>query len=242
MNTHIPQALSLGILLFCGCYDASSDGSAVETPASQSRAARESAPTKEAAASRSLKDQALAAKQVLFEELSGELVAAMSSRGPAEAIKVCSEKAPDIATRVSRKHGLKIGRTSFKLRNPKNTPPEWTTEFIERRESEPQFVDIDDHTLGALLPIKLMPQCLMCHGPDDQIEPTVKAALDELYPDDNATGFNLGDLRGWFWIEVPAQANPEEAAGEDETTGLIQCGEIHEAIGQQQHQGRVSPT
>ena len=31
----------------------------------------------------------------------------------------------------------------------------------------------------------------------------VKVALDEQYPDDQATGFNVGELRGWFWVEFP---------------------------------------
>jgi hypothetical protein len=32
----------------------------------------------------------------------------------------------------------------------------------------------------------------------------VKEALAEHYPEDQATGFQEGDLRGWFCIEVPA--------------------------------------
>jgi hypothetical protein len=28
-------------------------------------------------------------------------------------------------------------------------------------------------------------------------------ALAARYPDDRATGFAPGDLRGWFWVEVP---------------------------------------
>ena len=32
----------------------------------------------------------------------------------------------------------------------------------------------------------------------------VKEALAASYPADRATGFREGDLRGWFWIEVPA--------------------------------------
>jgi hypothetical protein len=34
----------------------------------------------------------------------------------------------------------------------------------------------------------------------------VKQTLAKEYPDDQATGFEEGDLRGWFWIEVPADA------------------------------------
>ena len=46
-------------------------------------------------------------------------------------------------------------------------------------------------------------QCLACHGLKEQISPEVQAQLDRLYPEDQATGFNEGDLRGWFWVNVP---------------------------------------
>ena len=31
----------------------------------------------------------------------------------------------------------------------------------------------------------------------------VKNELASLYPNDQATGFKEGDLRGWFWVNVP---------------------------------------
>lgn len=66
-----------------------------------------------------------------------------------------------------------------------------------------------------MLPIKLKKACLTCHGPADTIAADVKSKLAELYPTDDATGFSEGDLRGWFWIEVPAGL-PDETAAVDE--------------------------
>ena len=45
--------------------------------------------------------------------------------------------------------------------------------------------------------------CLGCHG--KSIAPEVKAKLAELYPEDKATGFSEGDLRGAFVVtrDVP---------------------------------------
>jgi hypothetical protein len=40
--------------------------------------------------------------------------------------------------------------------------------------------------------------CLGCHG--KSIDPQVKAKLEALYPEDRATGFSEGDLRGAFVI------------------------------------------
>jgi hypothetical protein len=149
------------------------------------------------------KSRAIDAKDSLAEKLSMRLMQAMSNGGPAAAIEVCSKDAPRLAAEVGKEHGVQIGRTSFKLRNPKNAPPEWAADRIESRSAEPQFVDLPDGDFGALLPIKIQPQCMTCHGPADQIDEAVKIALAELYPSDQATGFEIDDLRGWFWVSVP---------------------------------------
>lgn len=33
--------------------------------------------------------------------------------------------------------------------------------------------------------------------------PIVRAALMDRYPVDRAIGFTEGEIRGWFWVEVP---------------------------------------
>ena len=43
---------------------------------------------------------------------------------------------------------------------------------------------------------------MMCHG--DNIAPEIAARIAEHYPQDRATGFSEGDLRGLIWAEVPA--------------------------------------
>ena len=37
-------------------------------------------------------------------------------------------------------------------------------------------------------------------------QPDVASRISELYPEDRATGFEAGDLRGIFWVEFPAAA------------------------------------
>jgi len=37
----------------------------------------------------------------------------------------------------------------------------------------------------------------------------VREQLSTHYPDDAATGYQAGDLRGWFWVEVPLQPSDE---------------------------------
>ena len=50
--------------------------------------------------------------------------------------------------------------------------------------------------------IAVEPVCLACHG--KALSPETTTALRRHYPDDAATGFDAGDLRGALWVEVPA--------------------------------------
>lgn len=147
---------------------------------------------------------ALAARDELFGRLMTRLETVVKADGPATAVAVCKEEAPALARAVSTEKQLRIGRTSFKLRNPANQPPEWAGEWVVSRTTEASFTAHTDGRLGVLLPIRLKEQCLVCHGSTTQIVEPVKRELAAHYPEDRAVGFGIGDLRGWFWIEVPA--------------------------------------
>jgi hypothetical protein len=43
--------------------------------------------------------------------------------------------------------------------------------------------------------------CLRCHG--EKIDPSLRMVLDRFYPEDQATGFEIGDVRGAFTIIKP---------------------------------------
>lgn len=148
------------------------------------------------------RNQMLAAKEALFEKLSGRLMEAMGEGGPAAAIAVCQTEAPLIAKTVGQQQGVSIGRTGVRLRNPNNEAPAWARDLVEAKIDKPTFVTLSDNKAAAMLPIKLQVQCLMCHGPGEQISPDVKEQLSKLYPNDEATGFQEGELRGWFWITL----------------------------------------
>ncbi len=143
----------------------------------------------------------IAAKEALQQRLSGRLMQAMS-QGPSKAIQVCHEEAPRIAAEVGAEHHVKIGRVGVRLRNPNNKPPQWAMQLTDAKTASATFTTLSNDHAAALLPIKLQTQCLMCHGPTDQIAPIIKDQLARLYPDDQATGFVEGELRGWFWVET----------------------------------------
>jgi hypothetical protein len=53
-----------------------------------------------------------------------------------------------------------------------------------------------------LAPLGIQGPCLLCHGPRETLMPKVQTALVKDYPDDQATGYAMGDLRGVIWAEA----------------------------------------
>ena len=121
-------------------------------------------------------EKALAARDAMSTSLKGRLMEVIGSKGPAAAISVCSKEAPQIAEQISQEHGLKIGRTSFRLRNTDNAPPTWATQLVVDRVAEPTYLT-QEGKLAALLPIRIQAPCLMCHGSEDTIPLSVKDAI-----------------------------------------------------------------
>lgn len=141
--------------------------------------------------------------QAMAGSLMGELTAALDEGGPDGAIEVCSMRAPEIAGMISNQYGVILGRTSHRLRNPSNLPPGWAVELVQNQAAEPTWLVGPDGRVAGLLPIPTRAECGMCHGPREEISEEVLAKLDEYYPEDTATGFAEGDLRGWIWVEAP---------------------------------------
>lgn len=164
-------------------------------------------------ADENLKERAQKSKAVVQEfmgQLKGELESAMKAGGPVNAIKVCNEKAPAIAAALSEKHGWKVARTSLKTRNPANAPDAWESKVLndfEARKANGEdvipmaYFEAVDGDFRFMKAIPTGEVCLKCHG--SEIAPPVKAKLQELYPNDMATGFQLGDIRGAFTITQP---------------------------------------
>jgi hypothetical protein len=63
-------------------------------------------------------------------------------------------------------------------------------------------IDLGDR-VGVLRPIGTLGMCTTCHGDEAAMGPELRELIAESYPDDEATGFEVGDLRGWLWAEVP---------------------------------------
>ena len=69
-----------------------------------------------------------------------------------------------------------------------------------------EVIDTEDgRALRWMSPIKLVGLCTQCHGNDVEIATATRAAIMDRYPDDQATDFATGDLRGAFTVTVPLE-------------------------------------
>ncbi|MEZ5535526.1 MAG: DUF3365 domain-containing protein [Thiolinea sp.] len=159
-----------------------------------------------------LAEEAKAAVQALGGTLKGELQQAMKSGGPVNALSVCNTKAPEIASAVSAEKNLQVSRVSLKNRNPDmGKPNAWQIRVLEDFENRKAAGEspmtlayseiVDNGGQQEFRFMKAIPTdklCLVCHGTD--ISPAIQAKLTELYPQDKATGYKEGDLRGAFVV------------------------------------------
>lgn len=137
----------------------------------------------------------------------------ISKSGPEGAIPVCRDMAPKMAGEISQQTGWKIKRVSLKTRNEARAIPDaWeqaALEDFDRRAAagEPPAQLEKGEKIGneyryvKALPVQ--PLCLSCHGPADQLSPAVKSALDQYYPNDRATGYSVGQIRGAISVRKP---------------------------------------
>lgn len=155
---------------------------------------------------------AKAAIMELATSLKSSLMAAMNDGGPAEAVSVCNLIAPSLAAEISKKYGLEIGRTSLKVRNPANEADAWETDVLQRFETRLASGEaiqkltfkekVDSESGSQWRMMKAIPTdkvCLSCHG--KKIAEPIQARIEAHYPDDLATGFKLGDIRGAFTVK-----------------------------------------
>ncbi len=165
----------------------------------------------EAPADKALIEEAKGAVKALGGDLKNELMTAMKAGGPVAAMDVCVTKAPELTATVAAEKKLDIGRISLKNRNPKNAPNEWQTTVLNDFEARKlkgekpdslvyaKTITVDDKQEFRFM--KAIPTgavCLTCHGAT--LSPEISAKLKKHYPDDKATGFKPGDLRGAFYV------------------------------------------
>ena len=163
-----------------------------------------------------LVDQAKTHIKTLAVALKSTLQHGMKDDGAAASIKLCNIQAPLITQASSAESGNSdwtISRTSLQLRSPANAPKAWIEQVLkdfDDRKKQGEDVNAIAHSEirdGQYYFVKAIPTqagCLACHGSNVAVD--VKAKLAELYPNDKATGYSVGDIRGAFIASKPITA------------------------------------
>ena len=127
-----------------------------------------------------------------------------------KAINFCTTQAAKISAEVSNKfpEGVSVRRVASKYRNEANKPDNIDAKVLEQFQKEidnktfekkPKLVDVNG-TKRVYVPVLVSKACIKCHG--ENIDPKIASVIKKYYPNDKATGFKIGDLRGAMVAEV----------------------------------------
>lgn len=152
--------------------------------------------------------------KTFMESLKSVLIKEIQTHGIVSAVSVCSDTAQLLTNNYGISKGIYIKRVSFKNRNPMNVPDEFETKVLKMFEElhsknqikpETEYVELIEENgiskVRYMKPILVQPECLNCHGAEEQISPQVKDVINKIYLDDKAKGYQMGDLRGAVSIQ-----------------------------------------
>jgi hypothetical protein len=154
------------------------------------------------------------AAAALNETLRTRMGRSLKESGPRSAMSVCAYQAQALAEEVGKNEGVKVKRTSLKLRNPANAPDDYEKQLLARLSAEAREGNLSDEymderrELGRKVvryakPLVVGAFCVTCHGRAEEIPEDVRKALETRYPEDAATGYREGDFLGIVSVIIP---------------------------------------
>ncbi len=154
----------------------------------------------------------------LVNQLGQKLKGSIANEGPLAAVSVCKEAAPAIAKGLSAQHGAQVTRVGTRVRNPKmGVPNAWQKEALAEFEArlekgekptELEYWKVVDGSDGKrelryAKAIVTQQLCVTCHGRPEDIPAPLLEKIRAEYPDDQATGYSVGKLRGAVVVTRP---------------------------------------
>lgn len=147
-----------------------------------------------------------------FGLLSSNLTEAIARGGISNALAYCSVKALPLTALVAETNRVNLRRVTHKARNPADRADAAELKILDQYRNDlaagrrPLAPLLTTNTTGVVTfyaPIVITnPLCLLCHGkPGTDIAPAHLEVIRRLYPEDEAVGFKLGDLRGLWRVE-----------------------------------------
>ncbi len=165
-------------------------------------------------------DGYIAEAESVLQRLRGEMMQEMvnaQNLGPEKAIDVCRHLAPEINAKIEDETGWTLRRTGLRVRNPANAAIGDEAALMRSFElrlmagQPPQLlrsariIDQDGRKVFNLVQaVPMLDTCLACHG--ENIDAATAKRISELYPEDKATGYKIGELRGAFSLYKPVAA------------------------------------
>lgn len=147
--------------------------------------------------------------------LASQLKRVVENKGVKDALEYCNVRAYPIVDSLETAFQAGIKRASHRTRNQADKPDQNEQEIIrnylrnmeEGKVPEVQVI-IDSATVHYYKPIILnAPLCLNCHGSENEdIDAENLRVIRSLYPEDKATGHQMGDLRGIWSITFRKEA------------------------------------
>ena len=140
--------------------------------------------------------------KITFDTLRNALTSTIAEKGFSEAISFCNVNAYPITAWYA-KEGVTIRRTSARFRNPANSPDSleaiWLQNFAVPGTGT--AVVPEGGRIHYFKPILLQAMCKNCHGdPSSDIRPETLAEIRKRYPEDKATGYQEGEMRGMWHL------------------------------------------
>ncbi|MDR9365679.1 MAG: DUF3365 domain-containing protein [Balneolaceae bacterium] len=146
--------------------------------------------------------------------LASNLVGAIQEKGTEGALEFCNIQAIPLTDSMAVELQAHIKRVTDQPRNPDNLANETELEYIRSAKSDlsegnevtPAIHYANGKVVGYY-PIITNQLCMQCHGNENsQINHATLEQIKTLYPDDQATGYDVGELRGIWVVEMEEQS------------------------------------
>lgn len=147
----------------------------------------------------------------LAQKLSSKLQHEIKTNGIVQAAGFCNTNALILTQEVNlhQVQGISIRRISLKERNPANVPLpdeiaalESMQKMLNEKKLPEYIITQEDKSYKYYKPLVIKKEaCLKCHG-DIAQNPPLQQFMKEHYPEDKATGYKMGDLRGAMVVEI----------------------------------------
>jgi len=200
--------IGLMVLAIAGCQNTQKKQAAEKPEAIKKEEAKET--SKPSFDKKAYKMKGMIIAKSTFKTFKSKIKEKAAQGGLPAVVNFCHENAMKLTDSMGKAHNVIIKRTSHKLRNPQNKPDideeavlnEYLKLQEENKPMEPVVLKDSKGFVHFYAPIKLKKECLKCHGtPGKEIPDNIFKLIKTNYPEDQATGFKEGDLRGIWDIK-----------------------------------------